>query len=141
MKRNALSRDLRARVADAALHRCGYCQTQEVVVGMPMEIEHIVPVAAGGTSEEDNLWLACPRCNLYKADHRRALDPRTEELVPLFDPRRQVWAEHFSWQEGGLIIAGASPSGRATVEALKLNNAFVVRARHIWIAWGWHPPK
>lgn len=27
---------------------------------MPMHLEHIVPIAAGGTSDEDNLWLACP---------------------------------------------------------------------------------
>ena len=122
MSRNPLSKVLRARVADQALHRCGYCQTQEVVVGMPMEIEHIVPLAGGGSSEEVNLWLACPRCNLHKADRTRALDPLTGESVQLFDPRRQLWTDHFVWEQGGLYIAGHSPTGRATVDALRLNN-------------------
>lgn len=98
MRRDALSRALRTRVAEQGLHRCGYCQTQELIVGMPMEIEHIIPLAAGGTSEEDNLRLACPRCNLHKADRTHVLDPLTKELVPLYDPRRQVWEKHFSWQ-------------------------------------------
>lgn len=106
-----------------------------------MEIEHIVPLAAGGSSSEDNLWLACPRCNQHKADRTRVPDPLTGDSVALFDPRHQLWEDHFVWEQGGLYVAGLSATGRATVDALKLNNDFVVRSRQIWIAWGWHPPK
>jgi len=107
---------------------------------MPLEIDHIIPVAAGGSSEEDNLWLACPRCNVYKGDQTSVWDGETGESAPIFDPRRQRWDDHFAWQQGGLIIAGLTPTGRATVEALQMNNAFVVRSRRVWIVWGWHPP-
>jgi len=131
---------VRQRVANAAKHRCGYCQTQEIVIGMPLEIEHIVPIAAGGSSDEDNLWLACPRCNRHKGVRTRATDPETGEDVPLFNPRRQRWQEHFTWQQGGATVVGLTPTGRATVATLLMNNPFVVRARQIWIAWGWHPP-
>ncbi len=141
MTRSLIFKDIRARVADQAKHRCGYCLIQEAVVGMPLEIEHIIPLAAEGGSEEDNLWLACPRCNLYKADRRYASDPQTGALVPLFDPRRQRWEDHFVWEQEGLVIAGLTPTGRATAIALQLNNAFVVRSRRVWITWGWHPPK
>lgn len=82
-----ISPELRQRVAEAARHQCGYCQTQEVIIGMPLEIEHIVPEAAGGSSDEMNLWLACPRCNRYKGDQTHAKDDETGEIVPLFDPR------------------------------------------------------
>lgn len=140
MTRSAVPKELRARVADLARHRCGYCHTQEAVIGMPLEIEHIVPLAAGGGSEEDNLWLACPRCNLHKADRSLAPDPQTGEQVSLYDPRRQRWEDHFIWEQGGLTVAGLTASGRATVAALQLNNAFAVRARRVWVAWGWHPP-
>ena len=141
MTRHAIPQEVRAHVAEQAQHRCGYCHTQESVVGMPLEIEHIIPLAAGGSSEEDNLWLACPRCNLYKRDRTHTIDVDTGGSAPLFDPRHQRWEDHFTWEQGGLTIAGLTPTGRATVAALQLNNAFVVRSRRIWMAWGWHPPK
>jgi hypothetical protein len=110
-------------------------------MGMPFEIEHIIPEAVGGPSEEANLWLACPRCNRYKSARTHAPDPETSELAPLFDPRRQIWHEHFAWREGGLYLVGLTSTGRATVEALQMNNSFVVRSREVWIVWGWHPPS
>jgi hypothetical protein len=42
-----ISPEVHRRVAEAARYRCGYCQTQEAIIGMPLEIEHIVPEAAG----------------------------------------------------------------------------------------------
>lgn len=50
---------LRERVTKQARRRCGYCLTQEKIVGTPMEIEHIIPESMGGATEEDNLWAAC----------------------------------------------------------------------------------
>lgn len=50
---------LRERIHVQARHRCGYCLSQEKIVGTPMEIEHIIPEALGGATEEDNLWAAC----------------------------------------------------------------------------------
>ncbi len=141
MSRSTIPQRVRERVIEQAKRRCGYCQTQESVVGMPLEVDHIIPLAAGGSSEEDNLWLACPRCNVYKGDQTSAWDTEIGEPAPIFDPRRQRWEDHFVWQQGGLIIAGLTPTGRATVEALQMNNAFVVRSRRVWIIWGWHPPK
>ncbi len=141
MSQAHISLQLRQRVADTAGHLCGYCQTQEAVIGMPLEIDHIVPEAAGGSSDESNLWLACPRCNQYKGMQTDALDEETGERVSLFDPRRQRWSDHFAWRQGGLYMAGLTATGRATVKALQVNNPFVVRARQVWIAWGWHPPE
>jgi 5-methylcytosine-specific restriction endonuclease McrA len=51
-----------------------------------LEIEHIIPVSKGGSSEESNLWLACPICNSHKAGKIEAIDPVTDEVVALFDP-------------------------------------------------------
>jgi hypothetical protein len=135
-----ISLEVRQRVAAAAQHRCGYCQTQEAVVGMPLEIEHIIPEAIGGGSEEENLWLSCPSCNRYKGTQTHAPDPKTGRVVPLFNPRFQAWKEHFAWDQEGLYIVGLTPIGRATIQALRMNNPFVVYSRQVWIAWGWHPP-
>lgn len=135
-----ISLEMRQRVADTAQHRCGYCQTQESVVGMALEIEHIIPEAAGGNSEETNLWLSCPSCNRHKGVQTRVFDAQTRQLVPLFNPRTQIWAEHFAWEQGGLYVVGLTPIGRVTVQALRMNNSFVVYSRQVWINWEWHPP-
>jgi len=136
-----IPKPLRERVAVQARHRCGYCLTSEAIVGIPMEIDHIVPRSLGGLTEEDNLWLACSLCNEHKGIRTVALDPLTGEMVPLFNPRRQVWQEHFAWTAEGDRIIGLTAIGRATVVALNLNRPSLVKARQVWVAAGWHPPK
>jgi hypothetical protein len=61
-------------------------------------------------------------------------------LVPLFNPRRQSWSEHFVWSDDGTRILGKTPIGRATIVALQLNNLISVVVRRHWVAAGWHPP-
>ncbi|PKO20758.1 MAG: hypothetical protein CVU38_18390 [Chloroflexi bacterium HGW-Chloroflexi-1] len=51
-------RALRQRIAEPARYRCGYCLTQEVVSGVPLTVEHIIPKARGGQTVEENLWLS-----------------------------------------------------------------------------------
>ena len=118
MSNTYISPALRQHVADRAKRRCEYCQTQETIIGMPLETEHIVPEATGGRSDEANLCLACPRCNRYKGILISALDEDTNELVSLFNPRQHRWEEHFVWQQDGLYIAGVTPIGRASLNSL-----------------------
>ncbi len=132
---------LREKVTAPAQHRCGYCLTAESIVGTPMEIDHLIPQSLGGLTEEANLWLACSLCNDHKGDRIAALDPLTDEIVRLFDPRHQVWQEHFAWTADGSRINGQTPIGRATVVALSLNRPSLVKARQAWVAVGWHPPN
>lgn len=132
---------LRERVAAQAEYRCGYCQTQEEVVGMALEIDHLIPRAQQGATDEVNLWLACSTCNDTKNDRISATDPLTGEAVALFNPRQQAWREHFNWSAEGDRIIGMSGTGRATVAALNLNRFHLVRSRRIWVKAGVHPPK
>jgi hypothetical protein len=131
---------LRQRVAAQARHRCGYCLTSETIVGTPMEIDHIIPQSLGGPTEEENLWLACSLCNDHKSDRIAALDPLTGTIVRLFDPRHQVWREHFAWTAEGDRLVGVTPTGRATIAALHLNRPSLVKGRQAWVSVGWHPP-
>ena len=105
-----------------------------------MDAEHILPVAGGGKTVRENLWLACHRCNRFKSDRTHAPDPLTGELTPLFNPRTQVWDEHFRWSRDGTEILGLTAIGRATVVALQMNNEYVVESRRFWVIAGWHPP-
>jgi hypothetical protein len=105
-----------------------------------MEIDHIIPESLGGITEEENLWLACSLCNDHKSNRIIAEDPVTEATVRLFDPRRQIWTDHFCWTEEGDKIIGLTPVGRATIVALQLNRPVLVKARQLWVTAGWHPP-
>lgn len=141
MSSSSVSKSLRQKVSQTARFRCGYCLTSQRIVGPLLEIDHLVPVARGGTSEEANLWLACPLCNGAKSDQTEAIDPVTQQTVPIFNPRRNLWTEHFQWIANGAVVEGLTPIGRATVVALKMNQADVVATRRLWVAVGWHPPK
>lgn len=119
--------EVRQYVARRAQYRCEYCHTQEAIVGMPLEIEHILPHIAGGNSDEANLCLACPRCNLHKGSNLTGLDPETGALVALFRPRRDVWEAHFALRDA--LIVGLTPTGRTTVRVLTMNAADRVQLR------------
>lgn len=135
-----MSRLLYARLRCLLGPRCGYCRTSSAITGETNTIDHIIPLARGGSSEEDNLWVACRRCNRDKATQIDAIDPETGQRVPLFNPRTQFWKEHFVWSEDGTLVLGLTPSGRATVIALQMNHPNIVNARRLWVSVGWHPP-
>jgi hypothetical protein len=61
-------------------------------------------------------------------------------MVPLFNPRQQSWIEHFRWSLDGTQILGLSATGRATIEALQMNNEYVVESRRFWVLAGWQLP-
>src|SRR5438105_293820 len=89
------------RVRAAARNRCGYCHSPQHLVMARLQVEHIIPRARGGSSDETNLWLSCPLCNGHKSDKTVGLDPETGATVPLFNPRTQDWHEHFGWTADG----------------------------------------
>lgn len=134
-----LSEALRRFVTERALGHCEYCQTSQMIV-VTMVVDHITPVAAGGTTTPENLCLTCVGCNLFKNAFEVALDPVSQQVIPLYNPRNQVWDEYFPWSPDGASIVGVTAIGRATVERLQMNRADVVRARQMWVKAGWHPP-
>ena len=60
----------------------------------------------------------CECCRLHQ--QHSELVHHVEQVVSLFHPRRDLWEEHFVFQ--GPLISGTSPSGRATVEVLAMND-------------------
>ncbi|MEZ6061070.1 MAG: HNH endonuclease signature motif containing protein [Planctomycetaceae bacterium] len=137
----AIPDDVRLQVRTEAADRCGYCLSpQELVLGT-LEIEHLIPTSRGGTDAKENLWLACRMCNNFKSDQTETVDPATGESVQIFDPRRQIWSDHFTWTSDGTLILGKTRVGRGTVVALRLNNLIAVTVRRHWVAAGWHPPR
>ncbi len=98
----------------------------EAIVGVPMEIDHLIPEALGGVTEEKTSGLPV----------RSATTTRATESLPLTPPRARSFACSIR-----AVIEGLTPTGRATVIALHLNRPVLVRARQAWVKVGWHPPR
>ncbi len=142
VRRVRIPADLDRRVREAAEQRCGYCLSPQHLVMARLQIEHLIPIAQGGSNDESNLWLACPLCNSHKSDKIKGVDPDSGDAQPLFNPRTQRWRDHFRWSEDGIRIIGLTPVGRATATALHFNDdADALIVRSYWVLAGWHPPK
>jgi HNH endonuclease len=111
----------RALVRERADNRCEYCLLRQEYCEFTHHIEHIISKQHGGRDAVDNLALACHRCNLKKGPNLTGVDPVTGELAPLFHPRRNRWEEHFAFQN--TRIEGLTPTGRAAVQLLAMNDA------------------
>jgi hypothetical protein len=107
---------------------CEYCLLPSVLSLMPFEIDHIIPRKHGGATVEENLALACFYCNRYKGANIAGFDPKTRVMKRLFNPRKDIWNQHFRWQS--IRLQGVTSIGRTTIEVLKLNHPdmLIVRA-------------
>lgn len=94
---------LRRQVIERAGNCCEYCLLPAEVAFFPHEVDHVVAEKHGGATDINNLAFACWRCNRHKGSDLTSFDPQTRQLSPLFNPRMQVWAEHFAY-EGERIV-------------------------------------
>ena len=107
-------------VAQRAGYRCEYCHAPAIVFNYRFDVEHITTAAHGGASHRANFALACRSCNGFKYSHRTGQDPLTGNEEPLFNPRREVWEQHFRIDLGTGEITGLTATGRATVARLRV---------------------
>ncbi|MGB7247758.1 MAG: HNH endonuclease signature motif containing protein [Phormidesmis sp.] len=140
MSERRISQQLRDLVSKRASYCCEYCGSQSKYFG-PFSIEHIIPLSRGGTSDFSNLALACQHCNNYKYTKTQDIDPVTQVLVPLYNPRQGIWAEHFVWNESYSKVLGITATGRATVLSLRLNRVELINLRKALFQINEHPPK
>ncbi len=104
------------------------------------EMEHIIPLSKGGRADTTNLALACGGCNSYKNNKTEWYDPYDRNHLSLFNPRVEKWLHHFKWSEDYNLILGLTPTGRATIDLLKMNRVELVNLRNALRLIGKHPP-
>ena len=131
---------LRAFVISRSGGYCEYCKSPSDFTTEPFSIEHILPRAKQGKDTADNLAFACIGCNVYKSDTTEFLDALSGDTAPLSNPRTMNWTDHFLWDETMTAVIGKTPTGRATVEALRLNRRPLMNLRRALIAIDEHPP-
>ena len=140
----AVSPSTRRIVRERANLHCEYYHADEGWQFIRFTIDHVLPQAAGGSDDSENLALACRNCNERRGNRTEGRDPETSAVIPLFNPRRDIWAEHFSWDAERIRIIRHTRTGRATVEILDLNDdrhdGTVLRIRQHDVSDGYHPP-
>lgn len=129
---------LRDLVISRANFRCEYCRLhQDDEPNYPHEVDHVIAEKHAGQTHENNLAYACFYCNRFKGTDLTSLDPLTNEITPLFNPRTQIWTEHFMLD--GPVIVPLTAIGRTTSFLLKLNRPRIVQRRTYLIQLGRYP--
>lgn len=123
----------RAAVERRAGYRCEYCR----IVGWELQVDHVIPRSSrrgldrvvGRTGDPANLAAACAHCNRLKGDFTTGRDPLSGREVRLFNPRSDVWEEHFAWSDDYLRLLPLTAIGGATIARLRMNDPVLVRQR------------
>jgi hypothetical protein len=109
----ALRREVIARAAGC----CEYCLTDTQDRAIDYAIDHVIAVKHGGPTQLDNLCLSCYGCNSYKGSDLSSVDwDEDAAIIPLFNPRQQMWNKHF--QLDGVLIVPLNASERIKERAL-----------------------
>lgn len=135
-----VSIELREAVMLRAKKCCEYCKSQDKYSPTAFTIDHVLPESLDGTSDFENLAYACFLCNRLKSNKLKFFDTLSERWIPLFNPRKDFWNEHLSWNQDATKIIGITKIGRGTVTELKLNREKLVEYRSCIIPFGTHPP-
>lgn len=133
-KRRALSKRTRFRVFERDGFRCQYCgrATPEVV----LEIDHVVPIASGGTDAIDNLITSCLPCNRGKSarplatplgmkERAKEIREREEQIAAyrsLVERQRRREEAEFQWLKSHFLYyfgwSDVWPTAAATIRGL-----------------------
>jgi HNH endonuclease len=128
---------LRQLVGQRAVGTCEYCLIHQTFSIYSHEVDHVIAAKHSGESTEDNLVLACLSCNRHKGSDLTSIDPLTGAITPLFNPRTQIWSEHFQLEEG--FILGLTAIGRTTIFLLRINEMNRLQLRQALVVQGLYP--
>lgn len=114
-----VSDELRRRVATRAEHLCEYCLLHEEDSYYGCQVDHIISVKHGGATTAENLAYACAYCNRQKGSDIGSIVWETNEFVRFFNPRQDLWADHFELD--GIEIKPRTGIGQVTARILGFN--------------------
>lgn len=117
---------IRRAVIERANGKCEYCGKSEVSF-FAHEVDHVIAQKHRGQTALENLAYSCFECNRFNGRDIASLDPRNDKLTPLYNPRTQMWDEHFRYEQGEIVPL--TPEGRVTEFLLRFNEKTRVQER------------
>jgi hypothetical protein len=115
-----ISAELRQTIADRASLLCEYCLIAEADTFYGCEVDHIISLKHGGSSELDNLAYACAPCNRAKGSDVGSICS-AGEFTRFFNPRTDRWSEHFLLE--GAAIRSLTTIGEVTTRIFGFNES------------------
>ena len=131
MSKSYVSAQLRRTVIERARSCCEYCLQPAAFAFCSHQIDHIIAEKHGGKTVDNNLALACKLCNTLKGSDLASIDPESQEIVRLYQPRHDRWQDHFQLKESELVPLTAI--ARTTIWLLHLNQDDRLRERLVWL--------
>ncbi|HJR07515.1 MAG TPA: HNH endonuclease signature motif containing protein [Pyrinomonadaceae bacterium] len=116
-----LSAEVRQLVAARADYLCEYCLIAEDDTFFGCEVDHVISLKHGGSSEVDNLAYACVFCNRQKGSDIGSISLESGEFSRFFNPRTDRWSDHFRLT--GNSIQPLTLIGEVTARILNFNTA------------------
>jgi CRISPR/Cas system Type II protein with McrA/HNH and RuvC-like nuclease domain len=129
-----ISQFTQRKVRKRSNYLCEYCHADERWQFVTFTIDHIIPISFGGNDSFENLALACFHCNRQKSNKLSINE------IPIFNPRRMIWNEHFIWSKDYLRILPKTDIGKITIELLQLNRERLLLIRADDAKVHRHPP-
>lgn len=134
MSKTYIPTSLRRMIFEQADRCCEYCFQPEIFAFYPHEIDHVIAEKHEGLTIAKNLALACKLCNTFKGSDIASIDPLTGEITALYNPRTDVWCEHFRLEDS--VFMPLTAKARTTVRLLQINRSDRVAERKLWIPLG-----
>jgi hypothetical protein len=128
-----ISAELRQTIADRANLLCEYCLIAEADTFYGCEVDHIISLKHGGSSEPDNLAYACALCNRAKGTDVGSVSTNGE-FTRFFNPRTDRWVEHFRLEQATIIPL--TEIGEVTARILGFNDSARLHEREELIRFG-----
>ncbi|MFY9618906.1 MAG: HNH endonuclease signature motif containing protein [Pyrinomonadaceae bacterium] len=133
-----ISAELRQTTAERANHLCEYCLIAEVDTFYGCEVDHIISLKHGGSSEPDNLAYACALCNRAKGSDVGSIST-AGEFTRFFNPRADLWSEHFRLE--GAAIHSLTTVGEVTTRIFGFNDSARLHEREEMIRFEKYPSE
>ena len=117
-------------VIERAGNACEYCGLpQSAQPFVTFHVDHVVANQHRPDDSLDNLCLSCQSCNLRKGTNLTTIDLVTDKLVRVFDPRNDIWSDHFEIVD--YVIVGKTDVGRSTARLLAMNDPSRIELRQL----------
>ncbi|HEY0365557.1 MAG TPA: HNH endonuclease signature motif containing protein [Pyrinomonadaceae bacterium] len=131
-----ISAELRQSIADRANQLCEYCLVAEADTFYGCEVDHIISLKHGGSSDPENLAYACALCNRAKGSDVGSI-ASTGEFARFFNPRTDHWTEHFRLEQA--TIQSLTTIGEVTAHIFNFNDSARLHEREEMIRFGIYP--